>query len=455
MVDVEKRQLLVAGLVEDFERLVGDLLAGFGVDLAGLGIDHVLGDVVADQFLVGHPQRLEAFFGELARLAHRELLAGFEHHTAGIGIDQIVDRLVAAQPVGIERHAPTFLGALVMHLLVEGVEDLFPGHAERVKQRRDGNLAPPVDARMNDVLGVELDIEPGTAIGDDAGGEQKLARRMGLALVVVEEHAGRTMHLRDDDALGAVDDEGAVIGHERNVAHVDVLLLDVLDRARAGLFVDIEHDETQRHLERRRVGHAALAALVDVVFRRLELVFHEFELRAVGEVGNREHRLEHGLEALVGPAALRLDHQQELVVGRLLNLYEVRHLRDFLDFSEKLPYALPTDKRLRHHVLSLNRTIGFEPPVVAPSAQTITLEPGGKSALRFEIPRRSRRLSRGPQSIATVGTGVTRPVLRPIFRRFGRKAESPQRARRTLNLVMVGHQARSAALCLVLPAITS
>ena len=320
VVDVEKRQLLVAHIDQRLQRRLadanfplavfsfgaGDLLAGFGVDFAGLRIDEVFGDVMADQLLIGEPQRLEPLLGELPRLAHGELLAGFEHDLAGIGIDQIVDRLVAAQPVGIERHAPAFLGALVGHLLVEGVEDFLAGHAERIEQRRHRNFAPPIDARINDVLGVELDVEPGTAIGNDAGGEQQLARGMGLALVVIEEHAGRAMHLRDDDALGAVDDEGAVVGHERNVAHVDILLLDVLDRLGAGLFVDIEHDQAQRHLERRGVGHAALAALVDVVFRRFEFVFHEFEHRGVGEVGNREYRLEDGLQALVGPAALRL-----------------------------------------------------------------------------------------------------------------------------------------------------
>ncbi len=370
VIDVEKRQLFIARLVEDFQRLVGDLLAGLGVDLAGLGIDQVLGDVLADQLLVGQPQRLEALLGKLPGLAHGELLAGFEHDLAGIGVDQIVDRLVAAQPVGIERHAPAVLGALVLDLLIEGVEDFLAAHTERVEQRRDGNLAPAIDARIDDVLGVELDVEPGAAIGDDAGCEQELARGMRLALVVIEKHAGRAMHLRNDDALGAVDDEGAVIGHERNVAHVDILLFDVLHRTGAGLLVDIEHDQTQRHFERRSVGHAALAALVDVVFRRLEFVFDEFQLRGVGKVGNREHRLEDRLQTLVGPAALRLRHQQELVVGRLLNLNEVRHLRDFLDFSEKFPYALPTDKRLRHHVLSLNRTIGIEPPAAAPSAQT-------------------------------------------------------------------------------------
>ena len=207
--------------------------------------------------------------------------------------------------------------------------------AERIEQRRHRNFAAAVDTRIDDVLGIELDVEPGAAVRNDAGGEQQLARRMRLALVVIEEHAGRTVHLRDDDALGAVDDERAVVGHERNVAHVDILLLDVLDRTRARLFVDIEHDQPQRHLERRGIGHAALAALVDVIFRRLEFVLDEFELRRIGKIGNREYRFEDGLQTLVGTAAHRLLHQQELVVRCLLNLDEVRHLRHFFELSRK------------------------------------------------------------------------------------------------------------------------
>ncbi len=182
---------------------------------------------------------------------------------------------------------------------------------------------------------------------------------MGLALVVIEEHAGRPVHLRDDHPLGAVDHERAVVGHERNVAHVDILLLDVLDRLRARLLVDIENNEAERHLERRRVGHSALPTLVDVVFRGLELVFDEFELRRVGKIADREHRLEHGLQALIGTAADRLFHQQELIVGCLLNLDEVRHFCDFLDFPEKLANALATCKRLRH-LVSISRCV--EPP---------------------------------------------------------------------------------------------
>ena len=116
---------------------------------------------------------------------------------------------------------------------------------------------------------------------------------------------------------------------KRHFAHVDFLLLDVLDRLRAGLLVDIEHDQAKRHLERRRIGHAALTALVDVVLRRIEVVADEFEERRIGEIGNRKYRFEDGLQAFVGPAALRFQDQQELVVGRLLNLDEVRHLGHF------------------------------------------------------------------------------------------------------------------------------
>src|SRR6516225_1672602 len=219
---------------------------------------------------------------------------------------------------------------------------------------------------------------------------------MGLALVVVEEHAGRAMHLGNDDPLSAVDDKGAVIGHERDVAHVDIPLLDVLDRLGAGFLIGIEYDEAQRDFERRGIGHAALPAFVDIVFRRLEFVFDEFEHRSVGEVGNREHRLEDGLQAFVRPAALRLLHQQKLVVGRLLNLNEVRHLPDFLDFSEKLSYALPTSKRLRHHVLSLNRTIG--PATYGRAAASSNYHPG---RMRRMLLRHPRALFRGIDAIKT------------------------------------------------------
>src|SRR5690606_9026034 len=228
--------------------------------------------------------------------------------------------------------------------------------------------------------------------------------------------AGRAVHLGDDDALGAVDDEGAVRRHERHVAHVDVLLLDVLDRLRARILVDIEHDQAQRHLQRRGVGEIALPAFVDVELGCLELVLDEFEHGRAREVRDREHGLEYRLQALVRAAALRLLDHQELVVGSLLNLDEVRHLRHFGNLAEELADPPATVERMGlSHRCSLpswhflpHATTGW-PAVISKRAKTRFLkavsgpqEMGSPSHPTHRAPTRQRRqadgLSRPPAS---------------------------------------------------------
>ena len=85
------------------------------------------------------------------------------------------------------------------------------------------------------------------------------------------------MQLADHHALGPVDDEGAVLGHQRDLAEVDLLLLHVADGLGAGLLVLVPDDQPHDHLDGRGVGHAALVALVDVVLGLLEVVADELE----------------------------------------------------------------------------------------------------------------------------------------------------------------------------------
>ena len=351
MVDVEKLDLLESEFLQRLEQLFFDLLAGLAIDLAGLQIDDVLGQVAAIEVLILHQELFQALLGELVGKPRRDLAAGLDRDLACLGVDQVRRRLDAAHAVGIERHLPAILSRLQRDPVVEGRQDLFVVETERIEQRRHRQLAAAVDAHIDDVLGVELEVEPGAAIRNDARGKQQLAGRMGLAAIVVEEHARRTVHLRDDHALGAVDDERTVRGHERHVAHVDVLLLDVLDGARAGLLVDIEHDQAKRDLQRRGEGHVTLLAFVDVIFGRFERIAHELELSPLAEVLDRKHRTKYGLKSLVPTPALGLFHHQELVVRLLLNLDEVRHLGHFGNVAEKLPISLVT-VRLRHVVLS-------------------------------------------------------------------------------------------------------
>ena len=68
---------------------------------------------------------------------------------------------------------------------------------------------------------VVFELDPRSAVRND------LPEEVGACSAVIEEHAGRAVQLADNHALGAVDDERAVLGHQRNFAEVDFLLLDV------------------------------------------------------------------------------------------------------------------------------------------------------------------------------------------------------------------------------------
>ena len=171
---------------------------------------------------------------------------------------------------------------------------------------------------------------------------------MGLALVVVEEDAGRAMHLTDDDALGAVDHESAVGRHQGHVAHVDVLLLDVANRPKTGFFLNVEDAQSQSDLQRSGKRHAALLALFHVVLRLLQLVAHKVEHGAVGEVLDRENGPEHLLQAHIGAALGRDVHLKEVIVGAPLHLNEVGHAGYLGNPPEALANTLTSRKGFGH-----------------------------------------------------------------------------------------------------------
>src|SRR5439155_3229767 len=205
----------------------------------------------------------------------------------------------------------------------------------------------------------------------------------------------RAVQLRDDDALGAVDDERAVLRHQRNVAEVNLLLLDVADGLHAGLGILVPDDETDGDLQRHGVGHAALLALVDVVLQlqadgvaadvahvaaglvplaaaraqhfaiaegigdergaavaaRLaqvmqplqlaalalpvaDRILDELERRVLAEVADGKYRLDHRLQTRVLALARQTIHLQEPLVGLLLDLDQVRDRDGGLDFRK-------------------------------------------------------------------------------------------------------------------------
>ena len=317
--------------------LLGDLLVAAQQDLARLRVLHVVCGDASEDLLDGDRDLLDA---RLLHLAQGELgeLAPFLHQQlVGARVAHVARGLDAHQVIGLEELGR--LAALQHDRVpaVEVVEDVLGGHAERAQHDRGVELAPPVDAHEQDVLRVELEVDPGSAVGNDARRVEELAAGVRLALVVVEEDAGRAVELRHDHALGAVHHEGAVPGHQRDLAEVDLLLLHVLDGAGAALRVDVPDHQLDRHLERRGERHAALMALVDVVLGLAERVADELERGGLVEVLDREDRLEDRLQALILARLGRHVALQKLLVGPLLDVDQVRDVDDLLDAPERAP----------------------------------------------------------------------------------------------------------------------
>src|SRR5262249_37670112 len=197
----------------------------------------------------------------------------------------VLDRL-GVLPALLEVHR---LGA------VEVVEQVLRAVAERTEEVRRVHLPAAVDADVDDVLRVELEVEPRAAVRDDARAVGQLAARVRLALVVIEEDARAAVELADDDALGTVDDEGTGVRHERDLTEVDLLLLDVADDPLATVAGVVDH-QLRRHLDRRRERHAALAALIDVGLGLLEVVRNEDELARPVEIFDPEDATEDRLK---------------------------------------------------------------------------------------------------------------------------------------------------------------
>ena len=181
-----------------------------------------------------------------------------------LGLDGLLVERVEHQRVALERLA-----------------DLRLGHADGHQEHDGGLLALAVHAHAEHVTLVDLELQPGAAARDDLRAEDLLVR--GAVRGAVEVDARGAHELGDDDALGAADDEGAVRGLQREIAHEHGLGLDL-----AGVAVL----EFGVHVQRRGVGVVLLLALLHGVARLLEVRIREGQGHGLGEVLDRGDLLE-------------------------------------------------------------------------------------------------------------------------------------------------------------------
>src|SRR3546814_12497635 len=100
MVNVEQLDFLDLRLVELFEVLGTDLVAGLDVELAGLLVDEVERRIADENLLARDQQRLEAVRFRIARSARRHVLAVSETHPPGPRAVDVEGRLVSAPASG-------------------------------------------------------------------------------------------------------------------------------------------------------------------------------------------------------------------------------------------------------------------------------------------------------------------------------------------------------------------
>ena len=171
---------------------------------------------------------------------------------------------------------------------------------------------------------------------------------MGLALVVVEEHAGAAMQLGNDDALGAVHDERTVVRHQREFAKEHRLFGDVaLELLGAGRVL-LVNAQLHLHAQGRGIGEPAELALLDVEHGATEFVALEIEDCVPAVTCDGEHALERRLQTRIVATILMQVTLQEFLVGVQLDRQQVRHLQDARTLAEILADALLLCKGIGH-----------------------------------------------------------------------------------------------------------
>ncbi len=95
---------------------------------------------------------------------------------------------------------------------------------EGPEQGRHRELVRLPNLYGDEMVGIRVDVQPGAFARDDL---RAIEDATGKVNGISEVDAGRAGELADHAALGAVNNEGAVLGHDREFPEVDLGLLDL------------------------------------------------------------------------------------------------------------------------------------------------------------------------------------------------------------------------------------
>jgi hypothetical protein len=119
------------------------------------------------------------------------------------------------------------------------------------------------------------------------------------------------VQLRNDNALGSINNERAVVSHIRDGTQEYIL-----DYRIKVLMLRVGAEEFEFCLQGHSIGQSSLQALFDAIARRIDVIIQEFQLEIVASVRNREILGEHLIQTIV-LSLLRWRVQLQEVVERL------------------------------------------------------------------------------------------------------------------------------------------
>ena len=177
----------------------------------------------------------------------------------------------------------------------------------------DRDLAVLVDADIDHIVGIHFIFQPCTAVRNDGSLKQVLT---GLILFRSVVYARRTHQLGNDNTFCTVDDKGAAFGHQGEVAHEDLTLLD---------FTGFLVPERCSHTQRCCIGHVAFLAFCNGIFRGvIDAVIGKVQYQIAVVVCNGRNVAKNFPQSLFTEPLVRV----------LLYLDQVRHFQNFVDLTE-------------------------------------------------------------------------------------------------------------------------
>ena len=320
---------------------LGNFCQDFGVqlgvalcqDFAGSRMHDDLGSSATQDVVQRHLQLFDPGFFQLVDVASGDTTTLLDNNLAFV-ILNIEDSNFTTQALRHQFQAEVF----TLHVEdvggVERVQHFFSGIAQRTQQYRCRQLATTVDTHEYAVFRVELEVQPRTAVRNDARGVQQFAGAVRLATVVVEEHARGTVQLGNDYTLGTVDYEGTVLSHQGDFTHVDFLLFDVLDRFVRRFFV--ENDQAHFYPQRYGVSYTAQYAFFDIKCRFAQAITDVLQRSIAGVADDRENGFEGRMQAHVAELIFSRSRLQEFTIRIQLDGQEVRHIHDVRQLAKVL-----------------------------------------------------------------------------------------------------------------------